>query len=901
MTSATIAILYLEDEALDVELVQHALEAGQFKVQIDWVETFSLFQQALEAKTYDLIFADYSLPDVDGLKAVTIAKRLEPDIPYILVTGAITEDLAINTIKAGVDYYVLKSSLKRLEVIIPRALSDVKKSRERKQVLEELRTSEERFDLAVRGSGAGIWDWQDVAEDKLWWSPRIYEMLGFSETEFYPTHALWFTLIHPDDKDAFKIALEKHLSGQDPYDIEYRIRHKQGHYVWWRSRGKARFANGKACRMAGYVQDITERKIAQQSLVEQQRALLQAQLVGKIGSWAYDIPADQFFWTPMVYQFYQFRPETFDGRLATVRNRVHPKDIDWVDRNWQTALREGRCDYEFRLLIDDKIIWLRLVAEIDYDERRQPIRAIGVVHDITDKRLAEEEQRKANEKYRAISRSAQDAIIIIDSSARVNFWNPAAEKIFGYSEAEVLGQDIHQLLLPEKVRERPVKKMQHFAATGEGDAIGKMVEVEGLNKQGETVHIEMALNAIFQDGQWQAIGVLRDVTERKKAENERRILESQLRQAQKMEAIGTLAGGIAHDFNNILASILGYTSLAEKKLADGSQERRDLQEVLRAANRAKQLVSQILTISRKSELERKPIFVDLIAREALRLLRASLPSDIELKYSLNSETGPVFGDATQLHQVLMNLCVNAFHAMPKGGTLTVSLDEIEMEPNNIFGLPPGLNLELVVSDTGTGISPEIVDRIYDPYFTTKDVDRGTGLGLSIVRSIIDGMDGYVGVESELGQGTRFRILLPRCNTSVVDDGIAEGQEIIGGHEEILFIDDEEQLAKLGKDFLEEIGYRVSVQFNGIEALAQVQENPDRFDLVITDQTMPKMTGIELAKQLRQVAPDLPVILCSGLTYSLDTEEITKTNIRAYVLKTEVISRLPQIIREVFDK
>lgn len=901
MKVATLHILHLEDSALDAQLVRHALDVDQFQFELVWVDNFAAFQQALASCDYDLILADYSLPDCDGLMALAEAKQYAPHVPFILVTGALGEERSIDVIRAGVTDYVLKTNLVRLQTAVSRAIKEAREAAEKQTALEALRLSEERFDLAVRGSGAGIWDWDDVSADQMWWSPRIFEMLGYVDKEILPSRGLLNDLTHPEDIAAHKKAIADHFSAKTPYDIELRLKHKNGDYVWLRSRGHAIFSEqNQPVRMAGYVQDITDRKVAQQSLRERQRDLLRAQEVAHIGCWTLDIPKGMLDWTDEVYQIFGFSRSDFDGSVEASLSRVHPEDLEMVKSTWGNALQSGRCDYEHRLLVDGKVCWVREVAEIEYDDQNQPLRALGVVHDLTEQRKAQEEQRKTDELYRIITESTHDAIVMINSDGQVHFWNPAAEKLTGYSKEEITGQALHDVLL--NCADEPngclCKQLQRVAFAG---APAASVETSIANKEGQLLDIELTANGIYQNDKWYGLGVIRDVSERKKSEANRLELEEQLRQAQKMEAIGTLAGGIAHDFNNILAAILGYSAMVDRHLPEASREKQDIQEVLKAAERAKQLVRQILAFSRKGEQEKAPVQLDMVIKEVLRLIRASLPSTIAVKTKLQVEGEAVLGDVTQIHQVLMNLCTNAFHAMPEGGTLSVELDRIRVEQENLWRLPAGEYLELLVADTGIGISYEIQEKIFDPYFTTKDVDTGTGLGLSVVRGIIIALDGYIGVESVPGQGSCFQVLLPcilEATTQVEDD---EAVENVGGCENILFVDDEIGLARLGKGFLEELGYQVTCLTSSQAALELIKSKPDEYDLIITDQTMPKMTGIELAKQLKLIAPQLPVILCSGLNYSLESEGIAETNIRHFLLKPELLDVLPRVLRGIFDQ
>ena len=368
---------------------------------------------------------------------------------------------------------------------------------------------------------------------------------------------------------------------------------------------------------------------------------------------------------------------------------------------------------------------------------------------------------------------------------------------------------------------------------------------------------------------------------------EQRRLEDQLRQAQKMEAIGTLAGGIAHDFNNILGAIIGYTELTLEDVTANEKVHRRLEKVLQSGLRARDLVSQILTFSRQTKKERRTISISPIIKDALKLLRATLPTTIQIHQHLETETDLIVGDPVQIHQVLMNLCTNAKHAMRKeGGTLEVSLTEATLQSEEsaaLFHLDPGRFLKLTVSDTGHGIPPEITERIFDPYFTTKEKDEGTGLGLSVVHGIITEHGGAIRVSSEVGTGTTFQIFLPLSE----DQGVAQpkaDKPILRGSENILLVDDEALLTESYGEILESLGYQVVTKTSSTEALETFRLQPRRFDLVLTDYTMPNMTGIQLAEALLKVRPDIPIILYSGFTEDITPQKAKSKGIKEMLSK-----------------
>ncbi len=363
-----------------------------------------------------------------------------------------------------------------------------------------------------------------------------------------------------------------------------------------------------------------------------------------------------------------------------------------------------------------------------------------------------------------------------------------------------------------------------------------------------------------------------------------------------MEAIGTLAGGIAHDFNNILAAIIGYSSLVKTRLQQGSRELEDIQKVLQAGERAKSLVSQILTFARKTELETHPIAVDLIVKEVLSLIRASLPATIEIVSQIDTDNSMVLGSSTEVHQVVMNLCTNSFHAMEEsGGVLEVDLQRIELSQHD--SLVAGSYLQLKVKDCGNGISPQILGKIFDPYFTTKNIERGTGLGLSVVQGIVQRSGGIIEVESKVGVGSCFTVWFPCYKEEVVEEKI---MEILseGGNEHIMYVDDEEDLALLGQEFLEDIGYIVTPMFSSTEALKEFKDNPQNYDLIVTDHTMPKMTGVEMAIEMAKISPETPVVLCSGFKMSLTSPGVSESSIREVLLKPEVFDKLPIVLRRL---
>ncbi|MGD9187160.1 MAG: ATP-binding protein [Desulfobacteraceae bacterium] len=427
-------------------------------------------------------------------------------------------------------------------------------------------------------------------------------------------------------------------------------------------------------------------------------------------------------------------------------------------------------------------------------------------------------------------------------------------------------------------------------------------KTESVNQRLEqTVQKRTAMLALANDDLRQKIRA------HKQLDKEKKQLQSQLRQAQKMEAIGTLAGGIAHDFNNILAAILGHTELALMQLDQKDKAQRYLSEVLNASDRAKDLVAQILSFSRQSDSELRPLQISSVIKEALRLIRSTLPTTITIKKKIQDRQSIVVGNATQIHQILMNLCTNAAHAMKgEGGTLTVELNAIDIQINAVGQPPsyppslgPGQYVQLSVIDTGHGITGHLRDRIFDPYFTTKDKGVGTGLGLAVVQGIVQSHGGAITVESVTGEGTRFDVYLPRATIEVKSE-IKTLKIIPDGNEKVLFVDDDVTLADLGGKLLSTLGYRVTTQSDPRKALELFRESPNGFDLIITDMIMPGLTGDTLAREITKHRPEIPIIACTGFSDLVDADQLAKAGIRGILRKPITIYQLGQVIRQVLE-
>ncbi|MBW2002275.1 MAG: PAS domain S-box protein, partial [Deltaproteobacteria bacterium] len=538
---------------------------------------------------------------------------------------------------------------------------------------------------------------------------------------------------------------------------------------------------------------------------------------------------------------------------------------------------------------------------VDQKESLQErIMALATIKDqlhqeISERKQAEKALQGSDEKYQAILETIEEGYFEVDLAGKFTFLNDSLCKIFGYPRHELLGMNNQHYTTPETA-----KKIYHdFNQVYRTGNIARITNYEIIRKDGMKRVVELSASLMSND-QSQPVGfhgIIRDISERLQAEEEKKKLESQLHQSQKMEAIGTLAGGIAHDFNNILSVIIGYTELAIGNLPEDSRARSNMNKLLKAGDRAKDLVKQILTFSRHTEYEQKPILIHPIIKETLKLLRSTLPTTIEIRQNISS-ANMVLADPTQIHQVIMNLCTNAYHAMnEKGGILEVSLTDIELDPEftaKHLNTYPGPYLRLTVSDTGHGIKTEAIDRIFEPYFTTKGQNGGTGMGLAVVHGIVKSHGGIITVYSKQDKGSTFNVFLPRIESVEAEEKPEIRRERMPtGKERILFVDDEPAIVDIAKEMLEHLGYKVEARTSPIEALAAFKALSDKFDLIISDMTMPKMTGDELAKELMGVRPDIPIILCTGFSEYITEEKAKAMGIRKFVMK-------PLIMREMAE-
>lgn len=490
-------------------------------------------------------------------------------------------------------------------------------------------------------------------------------------------------------------------------------------------------------------------------------------------------------------------------------------------------------------------------------------------------------------RYRNLFQDNYVVMLLIDpDNGNIIDANSAAVRFYGWSADQIKAKNINEISILPAAAEKNSQNMflKHRRADG------------------SIRDVEVFSNPIEVGGQALLYSMIYDITERRTIEKEKEKLQRKLIQAQKMEAFGQLAGGIAHDFNNILSAVIGFTELALDEVKKGTPIEEDLQEVYTAGKRAKDLVQQILAFARQTDEETEPIGVSAIAKEVLKLIKSTTPTSVEIKQHLGTHS-MIMGNAIQIHQIIMNLCTNAVYAMDEGGILEIALKDVVIESagdTNKSQIKPGHYIAMKISDTGSGIPQDIINSIYEPYFTTKPPGEGTGMGLAMVHGIVESYGGKIEVESVLAKGTTFTIYLPVANESTTILPYAS-MDLPQGTERILLVDDEAPIAKMEGKILEKLGYSVTIMTNSAETLKLFTERPDSFDLVMTDATMPNLTGDKLAIELMTIRPDIPIILCTGFNRKITDETAKQLGIKAFSYKPIVTEELAKTVRQVLDE
>lgn len=718
----------------------------------------------------------------------------------------------------------------------------------------ELASSQERLSFALDATLDGLWDW-NIPTGEVHFSPQWARLLGYSADEIPMRVEFFFTVLHPEDVPRVQKVLEDHLQGKtEVKQDEVRLKMKGGEYRWFLDRGKVvtRDAAGTPLRMVGTITDITARKRTEAALLasENELRLITNKVPGPVSR------VDR----NLRYLFVNDHYEVTLGRRreevlgASMPEILGPDLFRQAEPNIRRALRGEQVTFETRSTAPGGNERFNLVNLIpDLDSAGKVVGFFVMALDITDRKRAEAALRISDAALKSISQG----VLITSVDGTILSVNQAFCTITGYAEAGILGRSSQFLYegLNDPRSLRALKNALHEGREFSGELSDRRADGSRFwndltvtpvrDERGELTHF---------------ICVIRDVSQRRR-------LEDQLRQVQKMEAIGQLAGGVAHDFNNILAAIIGNVELALMDTADGHPARESLHEIKNASARAKSLIQQILAFSRQQPQERRVITLGPVVQEALGFLRATIPAVVTVVSTTEPDLPPILGDPTQIHQIIVNLCTNAWHAMDdQPGCIEIALHSMTLEEGHVSrmaGMRAGRYACLSVKDSGKGMDTATLERIFDPFFTTKEPGKGTGLGLSVVHGIVQAHDGWINVSSQPGRGSTFQVFFPVTTTQEELTGETAPEFKRGDGHHILYIDDETSLVALAKRMLERFGYRVSGFSDSGQAMRHFRENPSAFDLVITDLNMPGYSGLQMAAEFLRLRKDLPVVLCSG--------------------------------------
>ena len=779
------------------------------------------------------------------------------------------------------------------------ALRDITVRKEAENALFE---SEERYRILAETASNYTYSLSLTSNGKFnvdWVGGEFNKLTGYT-VDIISNLEEWLSVVHQDDHPRIEQGVARLMSGK-PNTTEYRLRTKNGHELWLQDVAKPVLdKSGKSViRVIGAVKDVSERKKAEKAIVKER------DFISKVLYWidslvvVIDIEGYVISFNRASEQLSGFRfedlkgkpfwetllaPDEREGVQNTIKDVIHknfPKDFrnHWVTKTGETRLIQW---HNSDLRRED--------GSIEY------ILCTGL--DITERQKAETALKESEAKYRELVENANSIILRVDIPGNITFINEYAEKFFGYKPDEIIGKNALDTILPktdssgrdlETLVSNIVKYPENFVSN----------ENENRLRNGQRVWIAWTNRAIYdQKGDIKEILCIgNDITQQK-------ILENELRQSHKIEALGTLAGGIAHEFNNILGIIIGNTELAIDDVPEWNPAKDCLEEIRTASLRAKDVVRQIMSFSRKTPATRKPIQISAIIQESLKLMRATIPINIEIHQEILCKGEMILANPTEINQILMNLCSNSVHAMEGDtGVLKVRLETTVLDGHSAArynGLTSGEYVKLTVKDSGSGIDSTLIGLVFDPYFTTKDVDKGLGMGLAVVYGIVKKHDGAIRVNSKVGQCTTVEVLFPITKeTTQIEKGASN--DLPRGTERILFVEDEASLVKMVTQMLGRQGYEVMGKTSPTEALKLFQEESEKFDLVITDMAMPDMTGDRLAQELIKIRPTIPVIICTGHSDRMNEEKAIQSGIAAYTMKPLVKTDLVNTVRRVLDK
>ncbi len=759
----------------------------------------------------------------------------------------------------------------------------------RKKVEEALRESEIHFRTLANSGQALVWT-AGINKKCDYFNKTWLAFTGRTLTQELGDG--WTQGVHPDDLERCLETYTGSFDRQEKFSMIYRLRRHDGEYRWLQDDGTPRFnSKEEFIGYIGYCLDVTELLQMEEDIKESEKRFRAAFYtspdsinINRLEDGLY-VDINEGFTRLTGFT----REDVIDKTSSEIQIWNNPADRQELVRGLKEKGYYENLEAEFRRK-DGSTTTALMSARII--KLKGELHILSNTRDISDRKQVEKRLLESEEKYRLLVENSSE-MIFIAQDGMLKFVNRAFLELMRYPADKLLSVPFVEFIHQE---DRELVLSSHFRRLN-GEALPSVYSFRIVTEEGTIRWAELKTTLTSWEGKLATLNFLADITERKK-------MEEHIRQTQKMEAIGTLAGGIAHDFNNILGAIMGYAAMAQDDLPAGSSARECVDEICEAGERAKFLVTQILAFSRHAETNVEPLMIGPIIQEVVRLLRHALPATIQVKQSINVKNTLILADATHIHQILMNLCTNAGHAMREhGGTLTVSLNQVEITDNNLPGhesKAAGSYLELKVTDTGHGIDPAVINRIFDPFFTTKKQGEGTGMGLAVVYGIVQGYGGYIDVVSQVNAGTTVTIYFCVPPEQIILNKEKSMRVSFPGRERIMIVEDQSYLLNMLRRMLSRLGYAVTAQLNPLEALALFTADPSAWDMIITDQTMPDLTGFAMAQKMLSARPDIPIILCTGFSDLVSAEEAKAMGIREFLLKPIAINDLTQTMRKIFD-
>jgi PAS domain S-box-containing protein len=861
--------LLIEDSETDALLLVEALRQGGCHPAFERVQTADALRAALQRQPWDVVFCDYVMPQFDAPSAFRVFQESGRRIPFIIVSGEIGEELAVESLKLGADDYLLKHNLKRLIPALKRALTDAENRRQRDAV--------RHMNELIMANSLDVICTVDEQFRFVEVSAASKHILGYGPLEMQGRRFLEF--LHPDDRQGTEQAANKVLAGDVAFHHENRYFCKDGsivHMAWsarWSPADKLMFCVGR---------DITGHKKTQEALRLFRGLVDQSNDVFEVidPETARFLDVSERSCLDLGYR----RAELLSLTLCDVDPTITPLGWPELMTKIRTAgffrgegVHRRKDGTTFPVEVNAKLV--RLDREY----------LVAVVRDITERRLSEARIREQAQ----LLDKASDAIIVKDIGGHIQYWNKGAERLFGWTAEEVKGRTENFLYKDEDSMVLWQARQDLFK---HGEWSG---ETRKCTKAGGEAILQTRWTLLVGgDGKPKAIlSINTDITEKKK-------LEAQFLRTQRLESVGTLASGIAHDLNNVLGPIVLSLSLLEEKVIDQEGEKL-LDSLAQSAKRGAAIVSQVLAFSRGMRGERIPVDLRHLLKEIRAIVGETFPKAIRMKLNVESELWNVTGDPTHLHQVLLNLCINARDAMPQGGQLNLSARNFTIDENYAVlnpDCPPGTYVLIEVRDTGEGIPADIRDRIFEPFFTTKEVGHGTGLGLSTVAGILKSHGGFIKVYSEVGKGSIFKVYLPATSAPTEDSSQVQSSQMPRGNGEcILLVDDEEAILNVAQKTLERFGYKVIAAQDGAAAIALYVQHRDEIAIVLTDMVMPIMDGAATIHALMRLNPEVRIVAASGFGSESGVIKAIEAGVKHHLQKPYTTDTLLKLLHQLIHE